>query len=227
MYETLTSLPVLGAVFAIFFIGCLYRVVWYFRGLSWQLDRVPYKHQRGDRWKGAFKSIYHWLTPFGTRSWKKHPGFTVLFFAFHICLLLTPLFLEAHIVLLKNGVLGVGWFTLPAGVADFMTIVAMVAAFFLILRRIVYPEVRIVTSLYDYLLILISVAPFVTGYLAMKQAPGYENWLLAHVICGEIWLLAVPFTKLSHAVLFFCTRIQIGMDFGAKRGGQKGRGIVW
>ncbi len=40
-------------------------------------------------------------------------------------------------------------------------------------------------------------------------------------------LIAIPFTKLSHLVLFFCSRVQLGMDYGIKRGGMKGKGLVW
>jgi hypothetical protein len=40
-------------------------------------------------------------------------------------------------------------------------------------------------------------------------------------------LAAIPFTKLSHFVLFFLSRAQIGMDFGIKRGGTKGKGLAW
>lgn len=225
MYEFLTG-PALWATFGIFFIGILWKIIWYIRGLAWNLDRVPYGYDNAAGFKGGVKSVVRWLLPFGTRNWRRKPGFTVLFFAFHICLLFTPLFLEAHLVLLKGG-LGIGWPALPAGVADLMSIIVLVGALFLVLRRIVFPEVRIITGFYDYLLILISVAPFITGLMARFQAGDYEFWLLAHIICGEIWLIAVPFTKLSHAVLFFCSRMQIGWDFGTKRGGLKGRGVVW
>ena len=40
-------------------------------------------------------------------------------------------------------------------------------------------------------------------------------------------LVAIPFTKLSHFVLFFMSRMQIGMDFGIKRGGMKSKGMAW
>ena len=40
-------------------------------------------------------------------------------------------------------------------------------------------------------------------------------------------LVAIPLTKLSHFVLFYCSRIQIGMDYGIKRGGMKNKGLAW
>jgi nitrate reductase gamma subunit len=116
---------------------------------------------------------------------------------------------------------------LPEGVADGLTITVMVACVFLILRRIGLPEVRILTTAYDYILLVITVAPFVTGYLASHQYAGYQFWLILHILCGELFLVAIPFTKLSHFVLFFCSRAQLGMDFGIKRGGMKGKGFAW
>jgi hypothetical protein len=50
---------------------------------------------------------------------------------------------------------------------------------------------------------------------------------MAHIISGHIVLIAIPFTKLSHFLLFFMTRAQLGMDYGIKRGGMKGKGIAW
>jgi hypothetical protein len=83
------------------------------------------------------------------------------------------------------------------------------------------------TTFYDYLLLVIAVAPFVTGYIASHGTSDYSFWIIAHVICGEIFLIAIPLTKLSHFVLFFLSRAQLGMDYGIKRGGMKNRGIAW
>ena len=70
-------------------------------------------------------------------------------------------------------------------------------------------------------------APFLTGFCAYHQLGNYDAWLIAHILSGELMLVAIPLTKLSHFVLFFCSRIQIGMDFGIKRGGMKNKGLAW
>ncbi len=80
----------------------------------------------------------------------------------HIGLLLTPVFLLGHNVLMRER-LGFSLWTLPEGLADVLTILVIVAVVFLILRRIALPEVRFITTAYDYLVIAIAVAPFVTG----------------------------------------------------------------
>ena len=111
--------------------------------------------------------------------------------------------------------------------SDVLTILVIVAVVFLVLRRIALPEVRLITTAYDYLMIAIAVAPFITGFIAAHGASNYNFWIIAHVLCGEIVLVAIPFTKLSHFILFFLSRAQLGMDYGIKRGGMKSKGLAW
>ena len=225
MYELVTG-PLAWLSFGIFFFGLLYRLVWYIRGLNWQLDRVSYKQNVGYGIKGALRSIFFWLVPFGTHSWRFYPVFTILVFVFHICLLATPVFLMGHnVILLERW--GFSLPTLPEAVADVMTIGVIVAALFIVLRRIAMPEVRILTKPYDFLLLAIAVAPFLTGFFAFHQIGNYDFWIVTHVLCGEIMLVAIPFTKLSHFLLFFLSRAQLGMDYGVKRGGMKNKGMAW
>ncbi|MFP4447066.1 MAG: hypothetical protein ACLFPD_12560, partial [Desulfosudaceae bacterium] len=91
MYELLTGY-LFWLSLAVFFIGCLVRLVLYFLGLDWQLDRVAYTAHRFRGAKGAWRSIYKWLLPFGTHSWRQHPLMTFLFFGFHAGAILVPLF---------------------------------------------------------------------------------------------------------------------------------------
>lgn len=224
MYQFVTG-PLAWVAFAVFFIGLLVRTIRYIRGLDWKLDRVAYTEHAVYGVKGAIRSIVYWLIPFGTHSWRFYKGMTVLVFAFHIGLIVTPLFLRAHNIILQER-WGFSFWSMPEGVADFLTAVVIVAGVFLMLRRIAFAQVRILTTAYDYLLLAIAVAPFLTGFIAYRQAPGYEGWLIAHILCGEIMLIAIPFTKLSHFVLFFLSRAQLGMDFGIKRGGMKNK-FAW
>jgi len=225
MYEFVTG-PLVWLSFAIFFVGLIVRTVLYIRGLDWKLDRVTYSVNTSFGVRGAVRSIVFWLFPFGTRSWCNNPWFTVWVFLMHIGLLLTPIFLLGHSVLMRER-LGFGLWSLPGGMADFLTILVFVAVIFLTLRRIALPEVRLISTTYDYLLLAIAVAPFVTGYVAAHGTADYSFWIITHVLCGEILLIAVPLTKLSHFVLFFLSRAQLGMDYGIKRGGMKNKGISW
>jgi nitrate reductase gamma subunit len=225
LYQVVTG-PAAWFAFMVFFVGVIARALMYIRGLDWQMDRVAYKPHMKYGIKGAIRSIGFWLIPFGTRSWRFYPFFTIVFFTFHIGLLAVPIFLQGHTILLKER-LGFGLWTLSGGAADVLTIGVMIAAVFLVLRRIALPEVRIITTWYDYLVLAIAVAPFITGFMAAHKIGDYQFWLIAHIITGEIMLIAIPFTKLSHFVLFFMSRMQLGMDYGIKRGGMKSKGLAW
>ncbi len=225
MYEFVTG-PLAWLAFGIFFIGLIVRTALYFKGLDWKLDRVTYKVNTSYGIKGAIRSVFFWMVPFGTGGWKTHPVFTIITFVFHLSLLVSAIFLPAHNYILKQK-WGISLFTIPEAMGDILAILVIIAVLLFIIRRIVLPEVRIMTSLYDYLVLLIAIAPFITGFIAYHQLFNYELWLILHILSGEIMLVAIPFTKLSHFVLFFLSRIQIGMDFGIKRGGMKGTGLTW
>ncbi len=118
--------------------------------------------------------------------------------------------------------------TIPDVISDYLTIAVLITALILIIRRITLPHVRILTQISDYLILIISIAPFLTGFLAFHQFGNYQFWMLTHIISGELLLVAIPFTKLSHSFLFFFSRAQLGMDFGIKRGGMKRqKGMTW
>ncbi len=226
MYQFITG-PLLWLTFIIFFGGLTARVVLYIRGLDWKLDRVAYRAYPALGIKGALSSIIHWLIPFGSFGWRSKPLYTLIFFVFHAGLVITPLFLVGHAVLLAER-WGVTWWpTIPMWLADTLTIGVMVTAVLIIIRRLALPEVRILTTWYDYFLILVSVAPFVTGFLSVYQAREYNIWLYAHILSGELLLVLIPFTKLFHVVGFFLSRGQIGMDFGIKRAWKARKGFAW
>ncbi len=225
MHDLLTG-PMFWVSLAVCLIGMLVRFVQYFRGLSWQLDRVAYTAHPAAGLKGAIRSIYKWLIPYGTYGWRTQPFMAAAFFGFHLGAVLIPLFLMGHGMFMKEK-LGFWFFSLNPTLADFLSWMALVSAAFLILRRLVLPEVRILTDGRDWGVLLISIAPFVTGLLARYQVGDYSFWLNMHILCGELVLLAIPFTKLSHVFLFFASRAQLGMDFGIKRGGMKGTKMAW
>jgi nitrate reductase gamma subunit len=225
MYEFLTG-PMAWIAFVVFGTGLMVRAVLYIRGLDWKLDRVTYTKNISFGLKGAARSVCFWLIPLGTRSWKNNPLFTFAVFVFHLALIITPLFLEAHNIMIREG-WGVRLPGLPEMISDGLTLTVMIMVLFFIFRRLGLAEVRLVTSFYDFLVLAITVAPFVTGFMAHHQEGPYKLWLYAHIISGEVMLMAIPFTKLSHFLLFFFSRIQIGMDFGIKRGGMKNKGMAW
>lgn len=212
MYEFVTG-PLAWVAFGVFIVGMIAKII-YLLGLAGKKDKVVYNHLSLG-W--SLRSIFHWIIPFGSRSMRQKPISTVASFVFHICLLATPLFLLAHNIMWEQS-WNVSLWSLSEQIADYMTLALIGAAVILLVRRFVSPEVKIVTSAYDYVLLGIVVAPFITGYLAYHQWFDYKTILIIHILCGEAMLIAIPFTKLSHVLLFFLTRAHIGSEFGQRRG---------
>ncbi len=212
MYQFATG-PLAWLAFGIFFGGMIYRVVSIVK-LAQAKDKVVFNHLDLN-W--SLKSIFRWLVPFGSRSMREKPVLTVVAFLFHLCLLITPVFLVAHNVIMKER-WGVSFWTISENTADILTIILIACVVFYILRRIALPDVRLITTAYDYLLLAIVAAPFITGFLAYHQFSSYQFWIIVHVLSGEIMLIAIPFTKLSHMLLFFLTRAHIGSEMGQRRG---------
>jgi nitrate reductase gamma subunit len=84
-------------------------------------------------------------------------------------------------------------------------------------RRILLPEVRYVTFTREYLVLLMVLAPFLTGFLAYHQIGPYDSMVILHILTGEILLVALLFTWLSHMITGFLIRAYMGSEFGSVR----------
>jgi nitrate reductase gamma subunit len=166
--------------------------------------------------KYSLRSILRWSTPFATENMRKHPVLTIVAFAFHICLLLTPIFLLAHVTLVEES-WNVGWWVLPDGLAQIMTLIVIAGCVFFLVRRLINQEVHYVTAVSDYIILAIVAAPFVTGFLAYFQWFEYQILMILHILAGEIMLVAIPFTRLSHMLFAPLTRAYMGSEFGGVR----------
>ena len=212
MYNLLTG-PLLWLTFIIFLGGMLVRIVFLYR-LSRKKDRVFYNHVS---FSWGLKSILHWLVPWSSASMRNQPFFTLMAFAFHLTLLAVPLFLDAHNILWDEA-FGLSLWSMPDVLADLMAIVFIASVIFLFIRRIMRAEVRILSSAWDYLLLILTAAPFITGFFAYHQWGPYETLLILHILFAEILLILIPFSKLSHMILFFFSRAFIGFEMGGRRG---------
>ncbi|MDX1707942.1 MAG: nitrate reductase [Desulfobacterales bacterium] len=212
IYEFLTG-PALWFTFIFFIGGLLIRMAFLFR-LSLKKDRVIYNHANPD-W--GLRSIFHWIIPFASASMRQQPIFSAVAFIFHLSLLAVPLFLSAHVLLWEEA-FGISLWSLPDGWADGLTLICIAAALFLMVRRRVRPEVKILTSAWDYALLVITTLPFVTGFLAYHQWGPYEPMLILHILFSQLLLILIPITKLAHMILFFFTRAFIGFEMGGRRG---------
>ena len=211
LYDLVTG-PLAWLAFGVFIIGSLYRLI-----------RMLVEVQRKEAFifdymslKYSLRSILHWSIPFASVNMRRQPVMTVVTFAFHLCLLITPLFLLAHVQLWDES-WGLLWWALPNTAADVMTLIVIAACIFFLVRRRIRPEVKFLTSASDFVILAIVAAPFVTGFIAYHQWFAYRLFFIVHILAGEIMLVAIPFTRLSHMLFAPFTRAYTGSEFGAIR----------
>jgi nitrate reductase gamma subunit len=204
--------PLAWLAFILFFGGCLYRLVRLFMLVK---EKEPFIFTYMS-WKYSLRSIFHWIIPFGTVNWRRHPVLTVVTFVFHIGLVIAPIFLLAHVILLDEA-LNLSWWALPDAWADVLTVVVIIGCLFFLVRRLTQPEVKFVTSASDFVILTIVAAPFITGFIAYHQWIDYPVMMVLHVVAGEVLLVAIPFTRLSHMLFSPFTRAYMGSEFGKVR----------
>ncbi|MFP4420698.1 MAG: TmcC family electron transfer complex membrane anchor subunit [Desulfococcaceae bacterium] len=210
--HNLVAGPLAWLAFLVFIGGSIYKLATMAREAK-QKDPLVYEYWSTTH---AVQSMLHWLTPFGSRNWRINPVLTIVTFAFHVCLILVPIFAFAHIVLWKEA-FDVSWMALPEGLTDLMTMVVIFGCVYFLIRRLTKPDVKYLTSRSDFVILAIVGLPFLTGYWASQGWFAYKLVYILHMLTGEIMLAAIPFTRLAHALYFPFTRGYIGSEFGAVR----------
>jgi len=204
--------PLVWIAFLVFIGGTIYRLG-RLLGLAHRKERFLFTYISLPH---SLRSIAHWSLPFATTNMRLHPVMTIVTFLFHICLLVTPLFLSAHVIMWDEA-WNFDWWTLPDGLADVMTLVVIGGAIFFLVRRLKLPEVRYVTSASDFVILAITVMPFLSGFMAYHQWFGYRFWIILHIISGAVMLMAIPFSRLFHMFMAPLTRAYMGSEFGKIR----------
>ena len=210
MYDFVSG-PLVWIAFIVFLSGLIFRFVRML--VKAKKDKVVYPYMS---LYYSLRSLVHWIIPFASKNMRLRYEVTIVTFAFHMCLVLVPIFLTAHVAIF-SAAWGPKWATFSAGTADALTIVVILAGIFFLLRRLMLPEVRFVTFASDYIILAIAMAPFVTGLMARMQWFNYDIMVAIHMIAGCLMLIAIPFTRLSHMLFFPFSRAYMGSEFGYVR----------
>lgn len=227
--------PLVWIAFAVFFAGLLLQGISFFRDTKRrQPRRLPTsprapKKKAGKKRAAPAASLYSRLVAWSVRSYERlwprlrrtvlfsHPFMTVLTVVFHTFLFAAPLLARAHNELLHRG-LGASLPSLGDAAIDAMTLVVLLCGVVFLWRRLLLRRVRAITTLYDYLVLAITLAPFVTGFMAAHHWLDYRTVILVHIVSGELMLMAIPFTKLGHMIYFFLYRFLLPGEYGLGRG---------
>lgn len=142
-----------------------------------------------------------WLVPL--RRLADRWPYSLTTFVFHLAVILVPVFLAGHVDLWRRGI-GFSWPTLPNDVATWLTVAGMAAGIAAVIQRLLIRDSRAINRLQDYALPLFIVLILGSGFLVMHPVwnpLSRDAALLIHVLGGDLLLLLVPLTKLSHMIL--------------------------
>jgi nitrate reductase gamma subunit len=129
---------------------------------------------------------------------------TAASFLFHVGAVVVPVFLTAHVALWSD-FLGASLPALSEGAADLLTVLTVVCIVVLFVYRLTTPRARALSQVSDFMILALVMAPFLTGFMAAHPIVNPLPWswmMLVHILSAEVLLIAVPFTKLAHVVLF-------------------------
>jgi nitrate reductase gamma subunit len=208
--------PLLWIAFLTFVIGTILRIVFFVTAVR-KMDKPMVQYFS---WKYVLATLGRWILPIN-KDMAKNPVFMPLVYIFHICLIVVPIWLAGHVSLWEESRFEWSWEALPDAWADWMTLILIAISIFFFLRRFISADIRLISTFSDYLLIIVTALPFVTGYFLThgtldSMAFLGDNMSLIHMLSGELMLILIPLTRLSHAFLFFFSRAATGIEFGRR-----------
>ncbi len=194
--------PLLWIVFVLFGTGLLLRSVFFMIAI---IRRRPSFGPRPVFSRRPFL-IARLLLPFHNAVRKK-PFYSLLRYGFHLCLFVVPIWLAGHVSLWEESRFEWYWTPLPDDWADTMTLIVLAGCGYLLVRRIILGIIRKNASVGDYLLIILTALPFLSGYFythgSLDHIPFFETYLwYFHVLSAEAMLLMIVF-------LFLRTRLTV------------------
>ena len=191
--------PLFRLTFAVMVLGLLRIFVLDIVGM------VEAYRKAGDKvipWKLTIGRTLEWVFPV-KRVFNHRPLYSLAAIIFHIGLIVTPIFLFAHVHLWDKGI-GIAWWTLSPRAADVLTILTIVFGLAIFLGRAGSRNARAISRKQDYLWPLLLLVPFITGFVVAQlgvSAKVYQSLMLVHILSGELIFVLLPFTKIAHCVL--------------------------
>lgn len=195
-------------------------------GLVWRITGVLLLPRRPDlsspgvnsrgRFGGALNEVFTRSIP--RRAFVGRTFVTVFIgYAMHLGLMIILLGGAPHILLVEQAT-GISWPSLPKGIVAIASAVTLVTLLLVFIRRFTHPVLRLLSNFDDYLSILLTLLPVLTGILLAEETiVSYTTLLTWHILTVEALMIWLPFGKLSHVVFVFAGRAVSGAKLG-KRG---------
>jgi NAD-dependent dihydropyrimidine dehydrogenase PreA subunit len=210
--------PLLWIVFVLFGTGLLLRTVFF--GISIIRRRPSLEPQPVINARPFL--ILRLLLPFHNAVLKK-PLYSLLRYAFHVCLFVVPIWYAGHISLWEESRFEWYWTPIPDEWADTMTLLFLGICTYFFLRRIIVGIIRKNAYIRDYLFIILTALPFLTGYFythgSLDHIPFFETYMwYFHVLSAEAMLVMIVFlflrTRLTAHRCIGCAACEINCPTG-------------
>jgi len=192
--------PLLWIVFVLFGTGLLLRTAFFVLSI---IRRRP-SLDRHIVFNARPFLILRLLLPFHNAVLKK-PFYSLLRYGFHVCLFVVPIWFSGHVGLWEESRFEWYWTPIPDEWADAMTLILLGTCSYFLLRRIIFSKIRQNASSRDYVFIILTALPFLTGYFythgSLDHIPFFETYMwYFHVLSAEAMLLMI-------VILFLRTRL--------------------
>jgi len=190
------------------------RILWLF-GFRKAKDRsAPGGEGRTSAQEGAYYSLFNIVMPWSMESTRRGMFFYFTFVVFHLGVAcgialafistLAPGFVANRFVATIFGAFIAGAFVVGIG---------------RLIRRLVVPHMRLISTVDDYFSLSMLIVWFGLGTLTQASVAGVEalanvGYLVAYLYLTSFFLLYVPFSKISHYLYYPFTRWWIGKALG-------------
>jgi nitrate reductase gamma subunit len=137
-------------------------------------------------------------------------------YLWHIGFFVTLLFFGPHIPFFKS-ILGFGWPHVSNVLVMIAAAVTLSVLVMLLVRRILHPVLQKISTADDYISVIVTMLPLITGLMSYANL-GFikETNLALHIMSFQLVLLWFPFGKLMHLFLVFPSRFKVGATFGRR-----------
>jgi hypothetical protein len=171
---------------------------------------------KGDRFAGGTLSLLNVLMPWQMESSRNNLYFYTEFIVFHVAVALT--------ITSTFTIPFTPWLMTPTVCVVIMVFQALATAIGIrrIIRRVAVPEVRVISTVDDYFALVLLTSFFAVGvgaFYYLSQGRAETPWMWVFFALVTFFIIYVPFSKISHYVLYPFSRWMYGQIFG-------GRGII-
>ncbi len=223
LYELVRG-PLMSSTLILFLVGLAFRVFQFFKATT-RLprtappvnDRRTVKQRVNETIKTVPRILRKVRIHYRNSIFSTTPVTMWITVVYHVILVLAVCFTQGHNVLLDLS-WGFSFPSLPEKTMDMLTLFMIAVSLYYLFRRAFSTKFKFPHIFRDYLAILATALPFVTGFIAYHQWFDYRTMIICHMLSGQLLLIALLYTKLGHTIFFFFGRIYLHGELNLTRG---------